>query len=88
MCDVVYVYESDARGRAEGEVAKLIRDGAAAAGSKSEVHLIMSEQDAVDRAIGEAKPGDFLLLLVDDIEGTTKRLKGRSFPVQADLAQA
>ena len=88
MCDVVYVYESDARGRAEGEVAKLIRDGAAAAGSKSDVHLIMSERDAVDRAIGEAGPGDFLLLLVDDIEGTTKRLKGRSFPVQADLAQS
>jgi len=88
MCDVVYVYESDARGRAEGEVAKLIRDGAAAAGSQSEVHLIMNESDAVDRAIGEAKPGDFLLLLVDDITGTTERLKGRSFPVQADLAQA
>jgi cyanophycin synthetase len=88
MCDVVYVYESDARGRAEGEVAKLIRDGAAAAGSQSEVHLIMNERDAVDRAIGEARPGDFLLLLVDDITGTTERLKGRSFPVQADIAQA
>ncbi|MFO7756901.1 MAG: cyanophycin synthetase [Roseovarius sp.] len=88
MCDVVYVYESDARGRAEGEVAKLIRDGAAAAGSQSEVHLIMNEQEAVDRAIGEAQPGDFLLLLIDDITGTTERLKGRSFPVQADLAQA
>jgi ADP-ribose pyrophosphatase YjhB (NUDIX family) len=65
-----------------------VPDGAAAAGSQSEVHLIMNESDAVDRAIGEAKPGDFLLLLVDDITGTTERLKGRSFPVQADLAQA
>lgn len=88
MCDVVYVYESDARGRAEGEVAKLIRDGAASSGTQSEVHLIMSERDAVDRAMAEAEPGDFLLLLVDDIQGTTDRLKGRSFPVQADLAQA
>ncbi len=39
------------------------------------------------RAMDGAEPGDFLLLLVDDIEGTTERLKGRSFPHQAELAQ-
>ena len=42
---------------------------------------------AVDRAMAEARPGDFLLLLVDDIEGTTERLKGRSFPTQAELTR-
>jgi len=48
----------------------------------------MDEHEAVAKAIDEAKPGDFLLLLVDDIEGTTERLKGRSFPTQAELARA
>ncbi|SEN28058.1 cyanophycin synthetase [Roseovarius tolerans] len=88
ICDVLYVYESDARGRAEGETADLIRKGAADAGSDCAVEIIMKEKDAVDRAMADAVPGDFLLLLVDDITGTTERLKGRSFPVQSDLAQA
>ncbi|WP_296762622.1 cyanophycin synthetase [Sediminimonas sp.] len=88
MCDILYIYETDARGRAEGETAALIREGATSAGSDCAVHVIMDEHEAVRRAIADAQPGDFLLLLVDDIAGTTERLKGRSFPVQADLAQA
>ncbi|WP_037370995.1 cyanophycin synthetase [Salipiger mucosus] len=87
MCDAVFVYETDARGRAEGEVAKLISDGARNSGATGRVEVIMGEAEAVERAIDEARQGDFLLLLVDDIEGTTDRLKGRSFPTQAELAQ-
>ncbi|KAA9009344.1 cyanophycin synthetase [Histidinibacterium aquaticum] len=88
MCDTVYVYETDARGRETGETAGLIHRGAQSAGTDARVETIMAERDAVDRAIGEAVAGDFLLLLVDDIEGTTERLKGRSFPTQADIARA
>ncbi|SIT18191.1 cyanophycin synthetase [Roseivivax lentus] len=87
MCDTVIVYETDARGREKGEVARLIRDGAAAQGGADRVEIIMDEADAVDRAMDIAEPGDFLLLLVDDIAGTTDRLKGRSFATQAKLAQ-
>lgn len=88
MCDVVLVYETDARGREAGETAGLIHAGAASAGTGARVETIMCEQEAVARAIDEAKTGDFLLLLVDDIEGTTLRLKGRTYPTQAALAQA
>ncbi|QFT93947.1 Cyanophycin synthetase [Roseovarius sp. THAF9] len=87
MCDAVYVYETDARGRSEGETGRLIEQGAKDAGAAGAVELIMDEQAAMDRAISEAKPGDFLLLLVDDIEGATERLKGRTYGTQADLAQ-
>ncbi|PWE33897.1 cyanophycin synthetase [Maritimibacter sp. 55A14] len=88
MCDLLFIYETDSRGRETGETAKLIRDGAVGAGGATRVETILSEHEAVAKAIGDAKPGDFLLLLVDDIEGTTERLKGRSFPTQAELAQA
>jgi len=88
MCDLVHVYETDARGREPGETAKLIHDGAVSAGTGAQVEMIMSEQEAVAKAIGLAKPGDFLLLLVDDIEGTTERLKGRTYSSQAEIAQA
>ncbi|SFQ58026.1 cyanophycin synthetase [Roseivivax halotolerans] len=87
MCDEVYVYETDARGREEGEVARLIHEGAASGGEAGRVEIIMGEAEAVDRAMESARQGDFLLLLVDDIDGTTERLKGRSFPTQAELAQ-
>lgn len=88
MCDLLFVYETDARGRETGETSRLIHDGAAGAGTPCKVETIMEEHDATDRAIGEAQRGDFLLLLVDDIQGTTERLKGRSFPHQSELAQA
>jgi cyanophycin synthetase len=88
MCDALYIYETDARGRAPGETAKLIHDGATGAGTACDVRTIEDEREATSTAIGAARKGDFLLLLVDDIEGTTERLKGRSFPHQAELAQA
>lgn len=87
MCDVLYVFETDARGRESGETAKLIHDGATGAGTSCSVHTVMEEHAAVEQAIDDAKTGDFLLLLVDDIDGATERLKGRSFPHQAELAK-
>jgi len=87
MCDLLFVYETDARGRAPGETAKLIHEGAAQADTSCEVETIHDEHAATDRAIDAAQRGDFLLLLVDDIDGATRRLKGRSFPHQAELAQ-
>ena len=88
ICDSLFVYESDARHRAPGETAGLIHQGAAESGMGCEVETVLLEADAVSRAVRDAVPGDFLLLLVDDIEGTVERLKGRSFPEQADLARS
>jgi cyanophycin synthetase len=87
MCDLVIVYETDARGRETGETSKLIHDGAESAGGGAKVETILNEQEAVTKAISVAEPGDFLLLLVDDIEGTTERLKGRTYASQAELAR-
>ncbi|MGM0583223.1 MAG: cyanophycin synthetase [Pseudomonadota bacterium] len=87
MCDALFVFETDSRGRETGETAKLIHDGAEGAGTGCAVETITDEHDAVARAMETAQKGDFLLLLVDDIEGATERLKGRSFPHRAELAQ-
>ena len=87
MSDTLYVYESDARGRREGETAELIRTGAEAAGRTGlSLEVIHDESGAVDRAMAEATPGDLLLLLVDDIEGASERLKGRSYAHKAAIA--
>ncbi|MDN3522990.1 cyanophycin synthetase [Halomonas ramblicola] len=78
MHDVVYIYETDARDRAIGEAAGLLRDGAESMGA-CRVEVVLEEAHAVDRAFDEAGEGDLLVLLIDDVEGAIDRLKGRRF---------
>ncbi|MCA1770251.1 MAG: cyanophycin synthetase [Halomonas sp.] len=79
MHDVVYIYETDSRGRTIGEAAGLLRDGAESVGSGCRVEIIMEETQAVDRAFDEASAGDLLVLLIDDVEGAIERFRGRRF---------
>lgn len=80
MHDVVFIYESDPRGRADGEVASLLLDGATSVHGIGRAEIVMIEQQAIDRAFDEAREGDLLVLLVDDIDSATERLRGRRFP--------
>ena len=78
MHDALFVCETHPRGREIGEAAGLVKTGADAEGSCS-TRIVMSEEDAVERALDEAKEGDLLVLLVDDLEGATQKVKSRSF---------
>ena len=86
MHDSLYICEPDPRGRTAGEAAELLRKGAESAKADCQVEIIMDEHDAVGRALDDASEGDLLVLLVDDIEGSIQRLKGRSFRNQAAVA--
>jgi cyanophycin synthetase len=86
MNDVLFICESDPRGRKVGGAAELLRRGAEDSNDKCRVEVVMAEHDAVGRAMDEAAEGDLLLLLVDDIDGTIQRLKGRSFRTPAPVA--
>ncbi|MGM0701683.1 MAG: cyanophycin synthetase [Pseudomonadota bacterium] len=84
MHDIVYIYETDSRGRTPGEAAGLLRDGAESVGNACRVEIIMAEAQAVDRAFDEASQGDLLVLLIDDIDGAIERFQGRRFSPSAD----
>jgi cyanophycin synthetase len=86
MNDIVFICESDPRGREVGEAAELLRRGAEDSTERCKVEVVMAEDDAVGRAMDEAAEGDLLLLLVDDIDGTIQRLKGRSFRTPSPAA--
>ncbi len=90
MHDVVYLYETDPRGRAIGDAVGLLRDGAESVGSDCRVEIIMEEAQAVDRAFDDASAGDLLVLLIDDVEGAIERFRGRRFtpPSSADPSGA
>ncbi|MDZ7851689.1 MAG: cyanophycin synthetase [Halomonas sp.] len=79
MHDIVYIYETDSRGRTPGEAAGLLRDGAESVGNTCRVEIIMEEAQAVDRAFDEASQGDLLVLLIDDVAGAIERFRGRRF---------
>ncbi|HEX6144742.1 MAG TPA: Mur ligase family protein, partial [Geminicoccaceae bacterium] len=86
MHDALFVCEPDPRGRTPGEAAELLRRGARAASERCKLEVVLDESDAVERAMDEASEGDLLVLLVDDVEGTIQRLKGRRFRAQAMAA--
>ena len=79
MHDSLYICETDPRGRALGEAAGLLHDGAESANQDCHTEIVMNEQQAVERALDEAEEGDLLVLLVEDIDSAIQRVKGRSF---------
>lgn len=79
MHDVVFIYETDARGRLPGDAARLLREGAESIPGACRVEVIMEEQQAVERAFEEASEGDLLVLLIDDVDSAIERIRGRRF---------
>ncbi|WP_458527284.1 cyanophycin synthetase [Onishia taeanensis] len=75
MLDVVILCETAPRGRAHGEVARLMRDGAASAPNACRAEVVMAESQAIERAFAEASDGDLLVLLIEDVAGTLERIK-------------
>ena len=68
--DEVILYEEASlmRGRGEGEINDLLRRGLADGSRVSEVQEVHGEQAAIARALDHVRPGDLLLILLDDVE--------------------
>jgi cyanophycin synthetase len=64
------------RGRAAGEVARLIGEGLADAGTPPERwEAILSEPDAVEHALGMMRDGDLVLVVADDTAAVLAQLR-------------
>jgi cyanophycin synthetase len=76
--DTVWLYQDAAqRGRADGEVIALLREGLAGAARTREVEEIRGEFVAIDRALAALQPGDLCLVLVDQVEEALAHLHRR-----------
>ncbi len=76
--DTVWLYQDAAqRGRADGEVIALLREGLAGATRTREVEEIRGEFAAIDRALAALQPGDLCLVLVDQVEEALAHLHQR-----------
>ena len=67
--DEVVLYEDQCqRGRADGEVVALLRQGLAQAQRTTECHEIKGEFRAIDLAMDKLQAGELCLILVDQVE--------------------
>ena len=75
--DVILFEDACQRGRADGEVVKLLRQGLANAKRTHHVDEIQGEFIAIDHALGRLQPGDLCLILVDQVEEALAHLNQR-----------
>ena len=65
------------RGRAEGEVMSLLRQGLEGAARAQRVDAIQGEFLAIDTALARLQPGDLCLVLVDQVHEALAHLQQR-----------
>ncbi len=75
--DVILYQDAAQRGRADGEVMALLREGLAGAPRTMHVEEIRGEFIAIDTALTRLQPGDLCLVLVDQVEEALAHLAQR-----------
>ncbi|MCV2369715.1 cyanophycin synthetase [Roseateles oligotrophus] len=76
--DDVFLFEDACqRGRADGEVMALLREGLVGAERTSFIDEIRGEFIAIDKALARLQPGDLCLVLVDQVEEALAHLAKR-----------
>jgi cyanophycin synthetase len=76
--EVILYQDACQRGRADGEVIGLLREGLAGASRAREVLEIQGEFKAIDTALERLQPGDLCLVLVDQVEAALAHLQQRT----------
>ena len=66
--DVILYQDQCQRGRADGEVVALLRQGLIRARRTTHVEEIRGEFLAIDTALAKLQPGDLCLILIDQVE--------------------
>ncbi len=83
--DVLLYQDAAQRGRQDGEVMALLREGLAGATRTRHVEEIRGEFAAIDAALARLQPGDLCLLLVDQVEEALAHLAKRVAEVPAKM---
>jgi cyanophycin synthetase len=76
--DVILYQDACQRGRADGEVVALLREGLRGATRTTHVDEIRGEFVAIDHALERLNPGDLCLILVDQVEEALAYLHKRT----------
>ncbi|MBI4988148.1 MAG: cyanophycin synthetase [Rhodocyclales bacterium] len=87
--DEVILYQDQCqRGRADGEVLALLREGLKQAKRAKAVEEIRGEFLAIDTALARIQPGELCLILIDQVEEALAHIAGRLAEVSIDRPKA
>ena len=86
--DVILYQDAAQRGRADGEVMALLRDGLAGAARTQNIDEVRGEFLAIDTALARLQPGDLCLILVDQVQEALDHLAMRVTQGKEKLATA
>ena len=75
--EVILFQDACQRGRADGEVLQLLRDGLVDAKRTRSIEEVRGEFLAIDTALDRLQPGDLCLVLVDQVSESLAHLAGR-----------
>jgi cyanophycin synthetase len=75
--EVILYQDACQRGRSDGEVIQLLREGLNGASRTTHVQDIHGEFNAIDTALARLAPGDLCLILIDQIEAALAYIQGK-----------
>jgi cyanophycin synthetase len=75
--EVILYQDACQRGRADGEVIALLREGLVNASRTKRIDAIDGEFIAIDAALGRLQPGDLCLILIDQVEESLAHIAQR-----------
>ena len=75
--DVILYQDACQRGREDGEVIGLLREGLSQASRTQRIDAINGEFLAIDTALGRLQPGDLCLILIDQVEDALAHIARR-----------
>jgi len=86
--DVILYQDACQRGRVDGEVLALLRQGLEGATRTRAVEEIHGEFIAIDHALGRLQPGDLCLILIDQVEEALALIQQRANQASTAIAAA
>jgi len=75
--EVILYQDACQRGRSDGEVIQLLREGLAGAARTTHVQDIQGEFNAIDTALARLSAGDLCLILIDQVEAALAYIQGK-----------
>jgi cyanophycin synthetase len=85
---IIIKEDADRRGRAPGEVARILKDGFLSCGrSEEDLEIVLDELDAVDCALRSAERGDLVVIFCEEISAVWNAVNAFAETVRADVQE-
>ena len=85
--EVILYQDACQRGRSDGEVIQLLREGLSGAPRTTHVQDIQGEFNAIDTALARLSSGDLCLILIDQVEAALAYIQGKVKESQTNLVK-